>query len=171
MPFDLQPTLKGSLVELRPLRADDFDALFAVAADPLVWEQHPATDRYQEQPFRTFFQEALNSGGALIVYDTRGNRVIGSSRFHGYDPESREVRDRLDLLSAIALGRSVQRRHQAPHVAACLPLRRSRGVSCRTSHCRSQRAVERIGGIRAGTRRDGNGRESLMYEVTTATFS
>ena len=31
--FDPQPTLEGGLVRLRPLRADDYDALHAVAAD------------------------------------------------------------------------------------------------------------------------------------------
>jgi hypothetical protein len=31
--FDYQPVLKGELVELRPLRADDYGALFAVALD------------------------------------------------------------------------------------------------------------------------------------------
>jgi len=34
MPFDFQPVLKGKLLELRPLRAEDFDDLFLVAADP-----------------------------------------------------------------------------------------------------------------------------------------
>ena len=33
MHFDYQPVLKGELVELRPLRADDYGALFAVALD------------------------------------------------------------------------------------------------------------------------------------------
>jgi RimJ/RimL family protein N-acetyltransferase len=41
MPFELQPTLKGALLVLRPLRPEDFDALYAVASDPLIWEQHP----------------------------------------------------------------------------------------------------------------------------------
>jgi RimJ/RimL family protein N-acetyltransferase len=91
MSFDLQPVLKGKLLELRPLRADDFDDLFAVARDPLIWEQHPASDRYQEERFRVFFREALESGGALVAIDTRDGRVIGSSRFHGYDPDSSEV--------------------------------------------------------------------------------
>lgn len=45
MPFELQPTLHGDLVSLRPLRPDDLDALYAVASDPLVWEQHPDRDR------------------------------------------------------------------------------------------------------------------------------
>ena len=47
MPFDLQPHLIGDLIELRPLRAADYDALYAVAADPLIWAQHPCSDRYR----------------------------------------------------------------------------------------------------------------------------
>lgn len=39
--FDLQPTLIGSTITLRPLREADFDALHAAASDPLIWEQHP----------------------------------------------------------------------------------------------------------------------------------
>jgi len=53
--FDLQPVLKGELLRLRPLRLDDFSSLFAVAADPLIWEQHPASDRYKEEAFKTSF--------------------------------------------------------------------------------------------------------------------
>src|SRR5437588_9611951 len=91
MSFDLQPILKGKLLELRPLRADDFQDLYAVAADPLIWEQHPSRDRYKEDVFKLFFQEALESGGALIAIDSKDGRVIGSSRFHGYDPEKSEI--------------------------------------------------------------------------------
>ncbi len=35
-----QPVLEGEHVRLRPLRPDDWEALFAVASDPLIWEQH-----------------------------------------------------------------------------------------------------------------------------------
>ena len=91
MPFDLQPTLSGALVTLRPLHADDFDALFAAAADPLIWEQHPASDRYTEAVFRGYFEEGLRSGGALIALDARDGRIIGSSRFHGYDEKLSEI--------------------------------------------------------------------------------
>jgi len=91
MPFDPQPTLEGELLGLRPLRPDDFDALFAVASDPLIWEQHPASDRHREDVFRAFFREALDSGGALVAIDQADGRIIGSSRFHGYDPDRSEV--------------------------------------------------------------------------------
>jgi len=91
MPFDFQPTIKGVLVELRPLRPDDWDPLFAVASDPLIWEQHPARDRYKPDVFRAFFREALASGGALTALDRKDGRIIGSSRFHDYNEQVSEV--------------------------------------------------------------------------------
>jgi len=51
MSFDLQPILKGELLRLRPLRLEDFHDLYAVASDPLIWEQHPVRDRYKEEVF------------------------------------------------------------------------------------------------------------------------
>src|SRR6478752_2109559 len=91
MPFELQPHLQGELLELRPLREDDFAALFAVASDPLIWEQHPNSDRYQEEVFRAFFRDAMQSGGALLALDRNDGRVIGSSRYFGYDEANSEV--------------------------------------------------------------------------------
>src|SRR5262245_18535682 len=91
MPFDLRPCLVGDLLELRPLRAQDYQALFAVAADPLISEQHPCQDRPQEAVFKVFFRDALQSGGALLAIDRKESCAIGSSRFHGYDEEKSEV--------------------------------------------------------------------------------
>jgi len=91
MSFDLQPTLKGQLLELRPLRSADFRELYAVASDPLIWEQHPDQNRYQVEVFREFFNQGLQSGGALVVIDSHQGQVIGSSRFHGYDKAKSEI--------------------------------------------------------------------------------
>lgn len=93
MSFDLQPVLNGTLLRLRPLRAEDFDDLYAVASDPLIWEQHPASDRYKTDVFQGFFREAMESGGALIAMDAKDGSVIGSSRFHPYD----EVRSEIEI--------------------------------------------------------------------------
>jgi len=91
MSFDLQPHLKGELIELRPLTPADWDELFAVASDSLIWEQHPDSDRYKEDVFRTFFREALECGGAFVVIDAKSQQIIGSTRFYGYDPEKSEI--------------------------------------------------------------------------------
>lgn len=79
--MNLQPTLSNELVLLRPLDAQDFDALFKVAKDPLIWEQHPCPDRYLPESFTAFFEDSLQSGGALVVLDQAQANIIGSSRF------------------------------------------------------------------------------------------
>lgn len=91
MPFDVQPTLEGRLLTLRPLAASDFQELRAVASDPLIWEQHPAKERAESAGFRSFFDESLASGGALVVIDASTGRIVGSSRVDGFDERAREV--------------------------------------------------------------------------------
>ena len=91
MPFELQPILSGNLVELRPLKPDDWNEMFAVASDPLIWEQHPASDRYQEPVFREFFQGALECGGGFAILDKQSGQIIGSTRYFGYDENKSEI--------------------------------------------------------------------------------
>lgn len=86
MTIDRQPVLLGQHFELRPLTADDFDGLFAVASDPEVWALHPMHDRWQEPVFRAFFDDALAQKGALAVIDKATGEIIGSSRFQSYHP-------------------------------------------------------------------------------------
>ena len=79
--MDRQPTLTGERLLLRPLRADDWDALFAVASDPLVWDQHPEPERWREPTFAEYFASLLNRGGSLAVIDKISGTLIGTSRF------------------------------------------------------------------------------------------
>ena len=83
-----QPTLQGERLLLRPLQADDWDGLFAVACDPLIWEVHPAHDRWREPVFRGFLADALARGGALVAIDRQSGRIVGSSQFHDYREEA-----------------------------------------------------------------------------------
>src|SRR5437660_12839176 len=89
--FDLQSTLTGELIELRPLRPDDFDALFSAASDPLIWEQHPQSDRYHRDVFQKYFDGALESKGAFAIIERKSGRIIGSSRYCNLDLRNREV--------------------------------------------------------------------------------
>ena len=67
--FDLQPTLENQFVKIRPLQSDDFELLYTVASDPLLWEQHPNKERYQRAVFENFFKGALESKGAFVIQD------------------------------------------------------------------------------------------------------
>lgn len=89
--FDLQPTLKGDLIEIRPLTREDFDALFAAASDPLIWEQHPENDRYKREVFQRYFDGAIESKGAFAIIERKSGRIIGSSRYCHLNPVDGEV--------------------------------------------------------------------------------
>ena len=84
--MDRQPVLDGERLYLRPLTEADWDALYSIASDKLLWEKHPSHDRWQEPVFRAFFDDALAHGGALAIVDKASGAVIGSSRFQGHDP-------------------------------------------------------------------------------------
>jgi len=171
MPFDPQPHLTGDLLELRPLRAEDYHALFAVAADPLIWEQHPCKDRHQEDVFKVFFREALESGGALLAIDRKDGRAIGSSRFHGYDEGKSEVEVGWTFLARSHWGGAYNREMKQLMLRHAFRFVNSVVFLVGPHNFRSQRAVEKIGGVRAGRRLDGSGRESLVYCMEASTFA
>ena len=167
MPFDFQPTLKGALVELRPLHPDDADDLFAVASDPLIWEQHPVRDRYKPEVFDEFFRESLASRSALTALDYKEGGIIGSSRFHGYNAQASEVEIGWTFLARSHWGGKYNRdikqlmlRHAFRFVERVVFLIGPQNV-------RSQKAIEKLGGIRVGSRADTAGRDSLLYEITS----
>src|ERR1700758_3404474 len=163
-----QPFLKGELLELRPLRPEDFDNLYAVASDPLIWEQHPHNTRYQEEVFRKFFRDALASGGALIVIDSATGRVIGSSRYAGYDKEKSQVEIGWTFLARSHWGgvyNGEMKRlmlehafHFVDHVDFLIG----------PQNLRSRRAIEKIGGVQIGSRLAETGRESVVYRISVS---
>jgi RimJ/RimL family protein N-acetyltransferase len=83
--------LQNSKVKLLPLASADFEVLYAVAADPLIWEQHPARDRYKKEVFREFFDTALRTGTAFLVRDRMSSEAIGSTRFYDHNPSDSSI--------------------------------------------------------------------------------
>ena len=167
MPFDFQPTMKGVLVELRPLRPDDWDPLLAVASDPLIWEQHPARDRYKPDVFRAFFREALASGGALTALDGKDGRIIGSSRFHGYNEQASEVEIGWTFLARSHWGGRYNREMKQLMLRHAFQFVERVVFLIGRENLRSQKAIEKLGGICVGRRPDTAGRDSWVYEITS----
>jgi RimJ/RimL family protein N-acetyltransferase len=164
VPFDPQPTLEGELVALRPLRAEDFETLRAVASDPLIWEQHPKK-RHEEAEFRRFFEESLASRGALVVHDRADGQVIGSSRYFGHDEERSEVEIGWTFLARRYWGGAYNgemKRLMLDHAFRSV----DRVVFyIAPGNVRSQRAVQKIGAARDGSRTDAAGVVSWRYAI------
>jgi len=169
--FEFQPTLIGTLLELRPLQPGHYRELYAVASDPLIWEQHPARDRHKEEVFQEFFRKGIDSGGALVAIDRKDGRMIGTSRFHDYRPEASEIEVGYTFLSRLHWGGGYNREMKE------LMLRHAFRFVDRVvflvgpENWRSRKAVEKIGGVLVGTRPNADGRDSVLYELTAARFN
>lgn len=163
--LDLQPHLVGDRVELRPLRAEDYNALYAAASDPLIWELHP-DDRWREDVFRDFFAQHLATRGALLILDRADGSVIGTSRYHGYDPAASEVEIGWTFLARSHWGGAVNgevKRLMLDHAFGSV----ERVVFfVAPENLRSRRAVEKLGATFVGMRRrTPDAPERAFYEL------
>ena len=165
MPFDLEPTLIGERLELRPMRSDDWAALYAAGSDPLIWEQHPERDRYEPEVFRRYFEGGLASGGAFVVLDRRDGRIIGSTRYFGYDEAASEIEIGWTFLTREYWGGTYNREMKRLLVDHALRFVKRVVFLVGPTNLRSQKAMAKIGGVRAEpVVRDG--RELVVFEIT-----
>jgi N-acetyltransferase len=162
--LDRQPLLEGTTLRLRPLRPDDLAPLYAVARDPRIWEQHPASDRWRRDVFERFFADALASGGALLV-ETRDGETIGSSRYAAVDGDDRMVEIGWTFLARSHWGGATNgelKRLMLDHAFAAVEVVVFRvGVDNR----RSRRAVEKLGALLVRTEPDPALGDHAVYEL------
>lgn len=167
----LQPSLSHPLVHLRPLSAADWPALYAVAADPEIWAQHPAHDRWQEAVFRGFFNDALASGGALIATDPVTGTIIGSSRYDTARAEPGEIEIGWTFLARSHWGGPVNAAMKSLMVAHALRhFTRVIFLIGDTNH-RSRRAMEKIGGVLTPREHMAGPIRHVIYAIDSAGFA
>lgn len=174
--LDLQPTLTGERIVLRPLRGEDWSDLYAVASDPPIWALHPAHDRHREPVFRRFFDKALQSGGALVVVDRQSRALIGSSRFYfEHVEEPGEVELGYTFLALVAWGGPTNRELKRLMLEHAFTFAHTALFSVGEGNARSRRAMEKIGGQLTARRfvDEVNGEEvaHLLYAITAESFA
>ena len=169
--FDKQPLLTSQLVELRPLRPADFNALYEIASDPCIWDQHPEPDRWKRNVFERFFDVALRAEGALVAIDACSGQTIGSSRFHGLNVAHREIEIGWTFLARSHWGgryNGEMKRLMLEHAFAFVDT----VIFVIGAHnYRSQAAVLKIGAQRAGSLFDEAGQERITYAVQRERYS
>jgi len=165
--FDRQPTLVGDRVTLRPLRDDDFDALYAIASDPLLWEQHPAKDRVLEPVFRQWMADALASGGALVATNADG-RIVATSR---YDFHEGEVEIGWTFIARSHWGGTFNAEVKRLMIDHAFDWAQVITLKAHEDNLRSLRAIEKLGAkrVRLEPARHGVG-SSVVYELGADTW-
>jgi N-acetyltransferase len=172
--FEPQPHLVGDLIELRQLRPEDWESLFAVASDPLIWEQHPAPDRYQEEVFKEFFREALESGGAFVVIDRKTQKIIGSSRYFGFNPGKREIEIGWTFLARSHWGGKYNGESKRLMLDHAFKFVESVVFLIGPTNFQSQKAVKKIGGVMIEPRKKtirGKTVEQVVYQIKKPTIT
>ncbi len=145
-----QPNLIGELLELRPLMQSDFHELLKAASDPLIWEMHPQPDRYKPEVFEKFFIEALSSKGALAIIDRQTSEIIGTSRYYEYSRENSSLVIGYTFLTKKYWGGSYNKELKKLMVNYALDFVKTTVFHVGLNNLRSQRAMEKIGGINTG---------------------
>jgi RimJ/RimL family protein N-acetyltransferase len=139
--------LEDNWVQLQPLRATDFEALYQVASDPLIWEQHPNPDRYKKEVFSVYFEGALASGGAMLICDTHG-QVVGSSRFYDWEPDVQEVKIGYTFFARSCWGKPYNRSTKTLMLKHAFLEGAERVLfHVGVNNIRSQKAMEKLGAI------------------------
>jgi N-acetyltransferase len=147
---NLQPTLQAALIELRPLRSDDYLDLLKAASDPLIWELHPQPDRYKPEVFKSFFAEALDSRGALAILDRKTSEIIGTSRFYQYSPTDSSLVIGYTFLARRYWGGTYNRELKKLMVNYALGFVKTTFFHVGLGNTRSQKAMLKIGAIETG---------------------
>ncbi len=169
--LDLQPTLTGKHITLRPLAEHDFQELWAAASDPLIWAQHPDPGRGTREGFPAFFGGALQSKGCLVAIDAERQSVIGWSRYSDYAPGERIMIGYTFLVRshwggpANAEMKQLMLRHAFTDVQEVL-------FTVAARNLRSRRAVEKLGAELAGAEDTPRwGQIHVIYRLTPALWA
>lgn len=147
--MNLQPQhLQNEWVQLVPLQVTDFEVLYAVAADPLIWEQHPNKLRYKQEVFQNYFDGAIQSKGAFLILETKSKEVIGSSRLYDYNEKDSSL-----LIGYTFIGRNFWGKKYNQALKKCMldyAFQHVNSVYFHIGACniRSQKAIEKIGAIK-----------------------
>ena len=173
--MDRQPTLETERLVIRPLGEEDREALYAVASDPGVWEQHPIHDRWRREIFDRFFDDGLASGGALAVVEKRDGSIIGSTRYDKYDPdEGGVVEIGWTFLASRYWGKGINPEMKRAMLAYAFQSVALVEFRVGDTNYRSRNALEAIGAARTDRyeleKYQGKRVVHLVYEITRESF-
>lgn len=146
--FDFKPVLVDDPVLIRPLCRDDFDALFRISSDPLLWEQHPAKERSTPEGFQKWFEEAMATNKALFIEDRKTGKAVGTSRYREVEEDPTVIEIGWTFISREFWGKGYNTAVKRRMMAHAFTRYEKILFFVDKQNFRSQKAVEKLGGKR-----------------------
>ncbi|QZD88882.1 GNAT family N-acetyltransferase [Qipengyuania aurantiaca] len=176
MTLDGQPVLETERLHLRPLTGEDREALYAIASDPAVWEQHPIHDRWRREVFDAFFDESLGSGGGLTVVRKSDSAIVGHSRYGEVelDEEGDVIEIGWTFLAPMCWGKGLNHEMKSAMLGHAFAAADVVEFRVGDTNYRSRNALEAIGAVRTERyeleRYQGKRVVHLVYAITREAF-
>ncbi len=145
--FSFQPTIRNETISVRPIIEGDYDGLFAIVSDKIMWEGHPSKDRYKAAEFKKWFKGAMDSGATIVVIDNSKNRLIGSSRFYIEDSEPDDISIGFTFIARQYWGGKMNYQLKKLMLTYAFEHFSIVWFHISPSNIRSQKATEKIGGV------------------------
>ena len=175
--MQFEPIIRGKYIDLERLTNDHILPLESIAIDPLIWQNLPfnITDKHS---FETFIKELLlkNLNDQQVTYvirDKASRLVCGSTGFINIDAANHQLEIGPSWLSPIVWGTKSNIESKYLLLTFCFERASIMRVEFRTreANIRSQKAIEKIGGVKEGLLRchrkndDGTFRNTIVYSI------
>lgn len=168
--INIQPLLENEKAILYPLQEKDFEALYAVASDPKIWELHPNNDRWNKEVFKTFFDLAIQSKGAFKIVDKTTGNTIGSTRLYNYNEQENSIFVGYTFYGVAYWGKGINRLVKTTMLDYIFQYVSKVYFHIGANNIRSQVAIERIGADKIKEEvvayPDGTSRLNFVYEIS-----
>ncbi|MCY8517526.1 GNAT family N-acetyltransferase [Bacillus atrophaeus] len=169
--------LTGDHVQIVPMEKRHIEGLYDISKHENMWTHLPKTIRTLEE-MESFVEEALieQENGRqcpFVILLRQTGKVIGSTRFLDISDKSRNLEIGWTWLTPSVWGSNINTECKYLLLKYCFEELNVIRVQFKTDeqNLRSQKAIERIGGIREGVlrnhmiRKDGSYRNSVFYSI------
>jgi N-acetyltransferase len=177
--------LKGQRVYLKELRPEYLPALKQLAKDPRLWEYTKSfiiDDSFDEQ-FDHYMKMAFGEQGdcifsvglqkSFVIFRSSDDAIIGMTRYYGIDEKNKRLDIGYTWYTPEVWGRVHNKECKLLLLQYAFEVLQMNRVGFHVAHInlRSQRAVEKIGGVKEGVMRkhsyqkDGSIRHTVLYSI------
>ena len=148
---------EDSSISLLQIKKENFEELYLVASDPIIWEQHPENDRWKKEKFSIFYKNGLqNKFGFLLIFDKHKNEIIGSTRFYSYDKIDKAIRIGFTFISQKHWGTSINFQVKKMMLDYTFKYLDKVYFDIGINNFRSRKAVEKLGASLFSDNKNGN---------------
>ena len=165
--MNFKSNLEDCFLSLSQIKKESFEDLYLVASDPVIWEQHPESDRWKKEKFSIFFFFFLpNKFGLLLIFDTHNNPIFGSTRFYSYNKIDKAIRIGFTFISQKYWGTSTNFYVKKMMLDYTFKYLEKVYFDIGTNNFRSRKAVEKLGAILFSDNKKGD----VVYILTKKKF-